>query len=188
MTEEALPISKQTQIARRALAGVIDCLIVGCIDCALMYIAWLLGMTTGALDSNVEHWMQLLQSVPIFIADGITVILIPLSLVYLNVVQAWDVSSIGVANLLLICCMAANWLYHVLFECSDYRGTLGKQVVGLSVVDSRGEAIDFGTSSLRHFSKMLCSLTLGFGFLPLWGEQRNLSMHDAISHTKVVKE
>ena len=188
MSEEVVQSSKQSHLVLRTFAGLVDCLIVAGIDCALMYIVWLLGMAAGALDSHLDHWMELLMSVPLFFADGATVLLLPASIVYLNMNQAWDSSSTGLANLWLICCCLANWLYHVLFECSAYRGTLGKQLFGLSIVDAKGETLDFGTSSLRHFARILYTLTIGAGYLPLWGKNRNRALQDVISRTRIVKE
>ncbi|MCL2932540.1 MAG: RDD family protein [Trichodesmium sp. MAG_R03] len=46
-----------------------------------------------------------------------------------------------------------GWLYFSILESSQLQGTLGKQVVGISVTNLQGYKISFGKATVRYFGK-----------------------------------
>ena len=48
-----------------------------------------------------------------------------------------------------------TWLYYALMESSGYRGTIGKRLINLEVVDTYGNGISFGRASGRYFGRIL---------------------------------
>lgn len=79
------------------------------------------------------------------------------------------------------------WLYFALLDSSTKQGTIGKMILGLKITDSNYQRISFGRATGRYFSKMLCGLTLGIGYLMIaWDEQKQ-GLHDKIVNTYVIK-
>jgi len=77
-----------------------------------------------------------------------------------------------------------GWLYFALMEASKKQATLGKIILGLTVVDTYGNKISFLIATKRFFLKLLSTAALGLGLLPIFGGR---TMHDNVSGTKVVK-
>ncbi|MDP4119230.1 MAG: RDD family protein [Bacillota bacterium] len=73
------------------------------------------------------------------------------------------------------------WLYFSLSESGAGGGTMGKLMLGLSVVDKRGGSPSFGTATKRIIAKIPAAFTL---YLPIFGKGRCL--HDLIAGTRVV--
>ncbi len=46
-----------------------------------------------------------------------------------------------------------GWLYYAILESYQIQGTLGKQVIGISVTDLQGDKISFGKATARYFGK-----------------------------------
>ena len=162
----------------------IDALIIAVLDCALMYVTWLIGMATGSLDAAPQHWLQILYLIPLFFLDGLTVIALPLSLVYLNAINGLSDQTAPMANAFIACLIIINWLYHAISESSAERATIGKRFFDLQVVSSTGKRIDFITATIRHFCKILSSLPAGIGALPIVGPKRK-NFHDLIAKCDV---
>jgi uncharacterized RDD family membrane protein YckC len=80
-----------------------------------------------------------------------------------------------------------EWLYRAGLESSPFRGTLGKRLFGLTVVDARGERIGFGRATARHFAKLLSWLPLGLGFLAILLQQKRQGLHDQLAGTFVLR-
>ncbi|MBW4890981.1 RDD family protein [Mucilaginibacter sp. HMF5004] len=85
-------------------------------------------------------------------------------------------------------------LYHSLCESTRFRGSIGKYILGLAVVDNLGYALTFGHALLRNLGKILydvMSLVIGpFAFLAymkiLWSF-RHQGIHDQMSNCFIVK-
>jgi uncharacterized RDD family membrane protein YckC len=85
-------------------------------------------------------------------------------------------------------------LYHSLCESSRMRGSIGKYILGLAVVDSLGYALTFGHALLRNIGKIIydvMSFVIGpFAFLAylkiLWS-YRHQGIHDQMSNCFIVK-
>jgi uncharacterized RDD family membrane protein YckC len=172
-------------ILYRMIAGLIDCVVIAIIDCALMYAFWIVGMAAGILDARPEHWMHIICTIPLFLLDGLTGIAVPVAMIYMNYANAFPAITVSYANAFFVTLMLANWLYHAEFESSSTRGTPGKLAMELAVVSARnGGDIGFGSATLRHFAKILSSTILFIGYLPIFGK-RKLSLHDQISDCAV---
>jgi uncharacterized RDD family membrane protein YckC len=76
--------------------------------------------------------------------------------------------------------------YCALCESSPWRGTLGKRLMGLAVVDVHGRTITFGQSWKRNAFKVLSFLPLGLGIWWALGSERRQTWHDRFARTVVV--
>jgi uncharacterized RDD family membrane protein YckC len=78
-------------------------------------------------------------------------------------------------------------IYSTLLESSTLRGTLGKWLVGIAVVDDLGRPLGFAQSLRRNCAKLVSLLPLGLGFFwAIWSPRRQ-AWHDMIASTVVVK-
>lgn len=81
---------------------------------------------------------------------------------------------------------AVGWLYFATMESSSKQGTLGKMVLGIKVTDLYGNAISFGKATLRHFSKIISTIILLFGYLMVGFTSKKQGLHDMIAGCLVV--
>lgn len=63
--------------------------------------------------------------------------------------------------------------------------TPGKMALGLRVVDMDGNLLTLWHAVGRHFSYILSAITLGIGYLMIFGEQ-HMGLHDRVSSSQVV--
>jgi len=82
----------------------------------------------------------------------------------------------------------ANFIYHIVMECSPKQGTYGKQILKIKVTDMLGERIGLGRSILRNLAKILSILTLFIGYLMSFFNSKQQCMHDMVAGTLVVKD
>ncbi len=80
-----------------------------------------------------------------------------------------------------------NWLYSALLEAGPWQATVGKKVLGLIVVDDRGNPISFGRATGRYFGKIVSALILLIGFFMAAFTARKQALHDMMAGTLVVK-
>ena len=82
-----------------------------------------------------------------------------------------------------------SWLYYSIFECSNMQATIGKYVLKLKISDTMFQRANFAQTTLRHFSKIISLLILGFGYIMLFFNKNHQCLHDYISSTIItVKE
>jgi uncharacterized RDD family membrane protein YckC len=79
------------------------------------------------------------------------------------------------------------WLYCAFSESSRYRATLGKRLVGLEVVNTKGGKLSFGQASVRHLLKFLSLFTAGIGFMMAGWTKRRQALHDMPNDCLVVR-
>ena len=79
-----------------------------------------------------------------------------------------------------------TWLYFALQEGSADRATLGKRAMGIAVIQTNGEPIEFGRATGRFFAKILSALSLVGYFLPFFNA-KNKALHDMIADTVVIR-
>jgi uncharacterized RDD family membrane protein YckC len=79
------------------------------------------------------------------------------------------------------------WGYFAGLESSSLQGTLGKAALGIVVTDYRGQRVNFGRATGRHFAKWISALILGIGFLMAAFTPRKQALHDMVSGSLVVK-
>lgn len=96
----------------------------------------------------------------------------------------FDLKFIVVLTFLLW--IAVFWMYYAIGESGTTGATMGKLMLGLKVVSNRtGENISFKQATKRFFAKMLSTLIIFIGFLPVFSGKRPL--HDVISGSRIVK-
>ncbi len=76
--------------------------------------------------------------------------------------------------------------YFVLMEASPLRGTAGKLVLGLAVLDDQLQALSFPRVVLRNLGKILSSLIFFLGFLIAAFSERKQTLHDKLVRSVVV--
>lgn len=93
--------------------------------------------------------------------------------------------KIGIISLII------NYLIYIVYEIyltSKYGGTLGKLLMKIKVVDSKGDLLSILDSTARYFSKWVSSLTLGIGYLMIIWDKKKQALHDKIAKTYVVDD
>jgi uncharacterized RDD family membrane protein YckC len=71
-----------------------------------------------------------------------------------------------------------SWLYSAFTESSNWRATIGKRIMGLQVETARGDRLNFGQASIRHFMKFLSLFTAAIGFMMAGWTKRRQALHD----------
>lgn len=79
-------------------------------------------------------------------------------------------------------------LYFSSLESSKYQATLGKSLMGLKVVDMKGDRISPGKAIGRYLSKIISALILMIGFIMAGFDARKQALHDKIANTLVIVE
>ena len=78
-------------------------------------------------------------------------------------------------------------LYFVMLESGKNQATLGKQMLGMKVVDLQGRPLTGGTAFARNIGKAVSSLALFIGwFTPIFSAKKQ-AMHDMMAGTVVIK-
>lgn len=79
------------------------------------------------------------------------------------------------------------WLYYALFEASPWQATPGKRALRLYVTDLNGHRLTFTRATMRHFAKMLSSLTLLVGYVLAGFTAKKQALHDIIAGCLVLR-
>ena len=83
--------------------------------------------------------------------------------------------------------MLVLWMYFAFCESSSLRGTLGKLLCGLAVVDLEGKQLDLSQATGRHFCRKFSYCGLGgLGTLAVPFSSRKQALHDWASQSIVV--
>ena len=80
--------------------------------------------------------------------------------------------------------LAAPW--HILGECSRWRGSPGKRALGLAVVDGHGDSLSAARATLRHVAALLSWLTFNLGHLMAAWSPTKRALHDRVAGARVV--
>ncbi len=79
------------------------------------------------------------------------------------------------------------WVVYCTFmESSDKQGTFGKSLMGIKVVNDKGEKMTLHQSFIRNISKILSYFALSLGFIWILFDRKRQGWHDKISNTYVV--
>lgn len=114
------------------------------------------------------------------------------TLVWMNVRAAFSGEAPGGMIMLLsflfyVAAIVASWLYFAKFESGASQATPGKRMMGLKVVNDRGERISFGRASGRFFGKIVTNLIpFGIGWMLAGWTGRKQAIHDMMASTCVV--
>lgn len=96
---------------------------------------------------------------------------------------------IDTGNIMLIALYGVGFFlidapYEIFSYCSKYQATIGKRVVGIAVVDLKGERISFARSILRFLASFLSAISI-VGFLMVLFTKKKQTMHDMLAETVV---
>lgn len=89
--------------------------------------------------------------------------------------------------LLLPFAFAATWLYFAFFESSASQATLGKQILGLKVIDYEGRRISFARATGRFWAKILSGIPFNIGYIMAAFTEKKQALHDMLVKTYVVR-
>ncbi|RYU86839.1 RDD family protein [Mucilaginibacter terrigena] len=78
-------------------------------------------------------------------------------------------------------------VYHAVFEATKLRGSIGKIVCKLCVVNSNGTRITFLRALGRNSGKLLSIIILGLGFLNILWDDRRQGWHDQMAKTYIIR-
>ncbi len=77
-------------------------------------------------------------------------------------------------------------IYYTSLEWSPLKGTIGKKLLRLRVVDQYGARLSFGKVMLRNISRLVTLFTLLIGFVIVFFRQDARTLHDIMSSTYVL--
>ncbi|MBU6289829.1 MAG: RDD family protein [Chloroflexi bacterium] len=84
--------------------------------------------------------------------------------------------------------LLTQWLYYSLLECGPWQATIGKKLLGVIVVDEKGEQISFARATGRYLGKVISGVILGIGFIMAGFTARKQALHDSMAGTLVIKK
>ncbi|AMR31478.1 hypothetical protein A0256_08590 [Mucilaginibacter sp. PAMC 26640] len=79
-------------------------------------------------------------------------------------------------------------LYHTLCESTPMRGSIGKKLCKLAVVDADGRRLSVGRALIRNFAKWVSFAAFGIGFLNILWNDRRQAWQDMLAKTYVIKQ
>ena len=79
-------------------------------------------------------------------------------------------------------------IYGAIMEASPRQASWGKVLMGIKITDEAGERITYAQGFARNFSKLICILTLGIGYLTGFFDRRQQCLHDKIAGTLAIKD
>ena len=74
------------------------------------------------------------------------------------------------------------------FESSEWQASIGKRIMGLKVIDERGERLTITRALGRNFAKVLSAAPLFLGFIWVTFSEKNQGWHDSLADTLVIDE
>ena len=84
------------------------------------------------------------------------------------------------------CMVMIALLYLPLWESSSSQASIGKQILGMKVVDEHGERLSFWRALGRLVAKFLSYTILWIGFFMIAFTEKKQGLHDFIAHTYVI--
>jgi uncharacterized RDD family membrane protein YckC len=159
-----------------------------CISCEADLIADkpLLQKEKGAYTSFIKRFIAILIDLAIYlfiIMPIVNKIVFPVFYEVLYNIYGY----LAVRYALIAMSLIVFWLYNALLESSKLKGTIGKLIMKISVVNYDGQRITFLKATLRVFAKaFLSTLLFCYGFLQATYTNRNQALHDAITKTLVI--
>lgn len=88
--------------------------------------------------------------------------------------------------ILVILGFPVGWVYYALFETLPTQATPGKLMLGMKVVNLKGNRIGFIRASVRFWGKLASILILMIGFIMIAGTEKKQGLHDKIAGCLVV--
>lgn len=119
-------------------------------------------------------WIRFLAAILDGIILGIPAALIQFGLLY----------ATGMMSLMYLVSLAVVVLT-IWLDCTK-GGTPGKLILGIRIVNERGDFIGIPMAILRYIGKMLSGFILGIGYLMIAFTKEKQGLHDYIAKTHVV--
>ncbi len=124
------------------------------------------------LINSIENFLGVLSGNQIFITD-----------IFSNVISY----SLLLSFLALISSLTVGIAYFSVLESSDFKGTLGKLIVGIQVVGAEQKKISLLRSLARYISKLISITAFGLGLVSIALDFKKRAAHDFINGSYVVK-
>jgi uncharacterized RDD family membrane protein YckC len=151
------------------------------------------GIYFPTLDNLASFWWRLLA----FLIDYVILSFI-LQLIFFilasngitfNLKSLDDLLKLSVSKLLILQLISSGTLiiYNAAGEASAMKGSLGKRVCRMVVVDADGVGLTFLNALARSFGKVLSLIFWGLGFLSIFFTEHRQALHDILAKTYVVK-
>jgi len=115
-----------------------------------------------------------------FIASIIDIFVIILLFMFFHLI-----TEIRDETFLYVLFVLTTWIYFAFQESSTRKGTVGKQAMNLIVTDLKGNRISFMQATKRFVMKILASVPLFTGFLPILFTSKKQAFHDIVAKTVV---
>jgi uncharacterized RDD family membrane protein YckC len=96
--------------------------------------------------------------------------------------------GLGLAASLLVIIPIVNLIYHIIMESSVRQATHGKRIIKIRVCDMQGNRLTPTHAAGRNLAKVLSVLTLCIGYLYIFFNKQQQTLHDKIAETLVVKD
>lgn len=74
------------------------------------------------------------------------------------------------------------------FESSEWQASIGKRIMGLKVIDERGERLTISRALGRNFAKVVSAAALMLGFIWIVFSDKKQAWHDSLADTLVIDE
>lgn len=74
------------------------------------------------------------------------------------------------------------------FESSEWQASIGKRIMGLKVIDERGERLTISRALGRNFAKVASAVPLMLGFIWAAFSEKKQCWHDSLADTLVIDE
>jgi uncharacterized RDD family membrane protein YckC len=151
------------------------------------------GIYFPTLDNLASFWWRLLA----FLIDYVILSFI-LQLIFFilaangitfNLKSLDDLFKLSVSQLLLLQLISSGTLiiYNAAGEASAMKGSIGKRVCRMVVVDADGVGLTFLNALARSFGKVISLVFWGLGFLSIFFTEHRQAVHDLLAKTYVVK-
>ena len=143
---------------------------------------------TASVSPFKGFWIRLVAFLIDSIILGILVVTTLFVLIFTAGSLFGEAAGFGMLLLVLFLAPFATIFYKPLMEASEYQGTFGKYLLGMKVVDSRGERITMKNSFIRTIVFMvLLSVFVGIlGILMIGFTEEKQGLHCIASKTYVV--
>ncbi|MDR3694622.1 RDD family protein [Mucilaginibacter sp.] len=146
-------------------------------------------------DNLASYWWRLLAFIIDFVLMSFVLsFLVPLlnakGITHINLAPPFDPYKISIHDATIIQAVFYILLlfYNAIGEASAMKGTLGKRVCGLVVVDQDGDGLNLGMALFRSLGKILSIYLWGLGTFSIFWTDGKQALHDFLAKTYVVRK
>lgn len=146
-------------------------------------------------DNLASYWWRLLAFIIDFVLMSFVLsFLVPLlnakGITHINLAPPFDPYKISIhdASIIQAVFYVLLLFYNAIGEASAMKGTLGKKVCGLVVVDQDGEGLNLGVALFRSLGKILSVYLWGLGTFSIFWTDGKQGLHDLLAKTYVVRK